>query len=65
MQLRFYDTNILMESDDSFFKNEFAVAAQTVIEHEEIKTASYKDEETKYKARWQLAAFFFLTVRLF
>lgn len=51
MQLRFYDTNILMESDDSFFKNEFAVAAQTVIELEEIKTASYKDEETKYKAR--------------
>ena len=49
--MRFFDTNILMSADDSFFKEEFAVSAQTVIELEEIKTSSCKDEETKYKAR--------------
>lgn len=49
--MNFYDTNMLMGADDSFFKEEFAVSAQTVIELEEIKSSSYKDEETKYKAR--------------
>ena len=49
--MKFYDTNILMDADDSFFKDDFAVSAQTVIELEEIKSAYDKDEETKYKAR--------------
>lgn len=49
--MKFYDTNILMDADESFFKDGFAVSAQTVIELEEIKSSYDKDEETKYQAR--------------
>ncbi len=49
--MKFYDTNILMDVEDSFFKDDFAVSAQTVIELEEIKSSYDRDEETKCKAR--------------
>ena len=47
----FLDTNALLELQASAFLEPFVISQETLTEIEEIKTASGKDGEIKYKAR--------------
>lgn len=47
----FYDTCSLLKKLDQVFLTSFVISNITLIELENIKTSSIKDEETKYRAR--------------
>ena len=52
----FYDTNAILDNYDKLFENSenserFVLSSQTLIELENIKVSSRKDENIKYKAR--------------
>ena len=51
--IKFYDTCSLLElQSDAFIPNEkFIISNITIKELEQIKTSTYKDGETKWKAR--------------
>lgn len=53
MTKKFYDTNAILNNYDKLFENSerFVLSSQTLIELENIKTSSRKDESIKYKAR--------------
>ena len=51
MATLFYDTCSLLIAQEKAFENEFYLSIITLKELENIKTSTYKDEETKYKAR--------------
>lgn len=51
MATLFYDTCSLLLAQEDAFKNEFYLSIVTLKELENIKTSTYKDEETKQKAR--------------
>ena len=49
----YYDTNVLLELQDRMFDlGYFHISNITIDELESIKTSGTKDEETKYKARF-------------
>ncbi len=55
-KIKFFDTNAILESYDNLFVNSesyerFVISSQTLIELENIKVSSHKDENIKYKAR--------------
>lgn len=47
----FFDTNALLNLQDSAFKEPFIIAQKTLEEIENIKSSSHKDSEIKWKAR--------------
>lgn len=47
----FLDTNALLNLGEQAFKEPFVISQQTLIELENIKSSSSKDNEVKYKAR--------------
>lgn len=49
--VKFYDTNALLLLKKEAFKDFFYCSSQTLIEIENIKTSSKKDESTKFNAR--------------
>ena len=51
MAILFYDTCSLLLAQEKAFENKFYLSIITLKELENIKTSTYKDEETKYKAR--------------
>ena len=51
MATLFYDTCSLLMAQEKAFESEFYLSIITLKELENIKTSTYKDEETKYKAR--------------
>lgn len=51
MAILFYDTCSLLMAQEKAFESEFYLSIITLKELENIKTSTYKDEETKYKAR--------------
>ena len=54
--MNFYDTNVLLDEGDKIFETEdkFFISIITLVELENIKQSSTKDEDVKYKARHAL-----------
>jgi len=48
---KFYDTNALIELQDTIFKENFVCSLKSIEELENIKTSANKDQNIKYKAR--------------
>jgi len=51
INIKFYDTNAILELQQNIFKEDFFISSITLQELENIKVSYNKDENTKYKAR--------------
>lgn len=49
--IKFYDTNALLELQESVFSEMFMISSESLIELENIKVAKNKDEDVKFAAR--------------
>ena len=49
--VRFYDTNTLLDLQEKAFDERFVISSKTLEEIENIKISDRKSEEVKFKAR--------------